>query len=606
MSSGPRAPALPRRRLLLAGAALAGGCSSPGSQTRTTPTSGAAAGAAFDDWADRFAADWVRVSPERAQFAPLLPAAEQRQLERRLTPRTEAQREREFSLARRGLAEAGRHLAAPLPAAQRVSAETVSWSLARAVDGHRFRDHRFMFDQGGLQVSLVNRLGELHPLRDRGDADNWLALLEQVPQRIDEGLGLSRAAVARGLLPPRFIVERSRAQVESLLRAPADDNPLVAGLARRSEGVAALAATRQRTIADARRLVEQHLRPAYTRLNAWLDELHPRCGTDAGWWRLPEGEAAYRQALKANTTTELDAEEIHRIGLDEVARIEGEIDRVLRRMGRHEGSVKERADALRLATRLPAEPDPRPELLRRYAAAVHDAELRSRALFRLQPKAPVEVRRVPGLTERTSSAYYTTPMRDGSRPGVFWVPLPGPVFNTLGMRSLAVHEAVPGHHFQLALQQEMSSLPRWRQLRVFAGGSAHSEGWALYAERLAIEQGWYDDDLPSLVGAWEAQLFRARRLVVDTGLHTKRWTREQAIAYGISASEVERYVSNPGQACAYMIGMKHILALRDRARTSAGARFSLVDFHDLVLATGSVPLAVLSRVVDDWARERRG
>jgi uncharacterized protein (DUF885 family) len=165
-----------------------------------------------------------------------------------------------------------------------------------------------------------------------------------------------------------------------------------------------------------------------------------------------------------------------------------------------------------------------------------------------------------------------------------------------------VHEAVPGHHFQLALQQEQKSLPRWRQRRIFGGGSAHSEGWALYAERLALDNGWYEGDPHSLLGALDAQLFRARRLVVDTGLHAQQWTRQQAIDYGIAANEVERYVVNPGQACAYMIGMLHILALRDEAQAQMGERFDLKAFHDVVLQTGSVPLDVLSQVVRRWMR----
>jgi uncharacterized protein (DUF885 family) len=276
------------------------------------------------------------------------------------------------------------------------------------------------------------------------------------------------------------------------------------------------------------------------------------------------------------------------------------MDRVLRQLGRQDGSVEDRMTALRAELQPPADPDPRAMLIDRFAGYVRDNQRRSQALFHLQPTAPVEVRREPPLTEKTAAAHYSTPAPDGSRPGVFWAPLPGPTFNIPGMRSLAVHEAVPGHHFQLAIQQERTDLPRWRQRRIFGGGSAHAEGWALYAERLAIENGWYADDPTALLGALDSQLFRARRLVVDTGIHARRWTREQAIAYGIGAQEVERYIANPGQACAYMIGMLRIVALREEARQAMGDRFSLRDFHDLVLKTGSVPLDVLGDVVHRW------
>jgi uncharacterized protein (DUF885 family) len=246
-------------------------------------------------------------------------------------------------------------------------------------------------------------------------------------------------------------------------------------------------------------------------------------------------------------------------------------------------------------------------LLARYTEIIRDAEQRSAALFNLKPKASIEVRRVPVLTERTASAHYTAPPADRSRGGIFWVPLPGPVFSlTARMRSLAYHEAVPGHHFQIAIQQELKELPRFRARRTFGSISAHSEGWALYVERLAVEQGWYEGDASGRLGALSSELFRAKRLVVDTGLHTKRWTRQQAIDYGISASEVERYVVNPGQACSYMIGLLRIIELREKAKAALGEKFTLPAFHDIVLRTGTVPLDVLGMVVDAWIAEQTG
>ncbi len=569
------------------------------------PASRAATG--FDDWSEAFAADWVRQSAEQATLSQYFAPAEQASLERQLTPQTAERRERQRALAHQGLAALAKWEAQPLTPTQHTSAAILRWSLQRTVAGAPFEDHNFLFSQlGGPQVRLVNFLTESHPLRQPADVDAYLARLAQVDLRIDEALARSRAATARGLLPPRFIAERSRAQVQAFLTPVAVQNEFVAALARRTEHMQGLSpAARQKAMDDATRLVDTRVRPAWQRIAAYLDELLPRTTTDAGLWRLPDGAAAYAQALASNTTTSLSAAEIHAVGLREVARIEAEMDQVLRSMGRTEGTVKNRMDALRAEVAPAAEPDPRPALLARYTAAVRDAEQRAQAFFNLQPKASVEVRRVPALTEKVSSAYYTTPAPDGSRPGVFWVPLPGPTFNVLGLRSLAVHEAVPGHHFQLALQQEQSDLPRWRQRRIFGGGSAHAEGWALYAERLAIDEGWYRDDPKSLLGALDSQLFRARRLVVDTGLHAKQWTREQAIDYGISPSEVERYVANPGQACAYMIGMLRILALRDEAKAALGPRFDIKAFHDVVLTGGSMPLDVLAEVVRHWVQTQQ-
>ena len=599
-----------RRRVCLALAATIPGLSvavghevlaaTPASPAGPTPVPGPQD---FDAWAEAFAAEWVRLSPERATITQYFDGAEQVALDRQLSSRGPAQRRRQRELARQGLERLTRFEAATLTAERRVAAATLRFGLQRVLDAEPFEDHDFAFDQlGGLQVRAVNLFTQLHPLRRPDDIENWLERLEQLAARVDETIAQSRAAAGRGLLPPRFIVERARPQVEAFLAAPAAQNLLVTALAERSAKVPGLAPERrQQAVARATELVEAQVRPAWRRIGQWLDELLPRTGPDAGLWRLPDGAAAYRQALAGYTTTSMSPEAIHALGLREVAQIEGEMDRLLRGLGHAEGSVEARMDALRASLQPPAEPDPRPALLARYAEIIRDAERRAASVFNLKPRAPVEVRRVPALTERTVSAHYTTPAPDGTRPGIFWMPLAGPEFDIPRMRSLAYHEAIPGHHFQLAIQQQTESLPRWRQRRVFGGGSAHSEGWALYVERLAIEQGWYGGDPVGLLGAWDSLLFRARRLVVDTGLHAKRWTRREAIDYGISAREVERYVAQPGQACAYMVGMLRIVELREQARAALGARFELKGFHDLVLATGSVPLEVLAEVVQRWS-----
>jgi len=582
---------------LAAGAAWAGlgaGCATS-TPTRSPPD--------FDVWADAFAADWVRLSPERATFTQYFGGAEQTAIDSRLTPQTLEHRAHVRETARKGLAQLAGFDVAALTPDQRTGAITMRWSLERTLAAEPFDDHHFIFNQfGGLQIRLVSLFNEAQPLRQPADVGIYVDRLAQVDGRIDEAIARTRAAAAKGLLPPRFILERSRTQVQDFLLPPAEKNLFVEALEQRSALIEGLPpADRTAAISAATRLVETRIRPAWQRLLALMNELHPRTNADAGLWRLPNGDAAYAQDLASSTTTTLNAEEIHAIGLREVARIEGEMDRVLRTLGRSAGSIETRMTALRAELQPPAGPDPRPALIERFKTMVADNQRRSQALFNLQPHAPVEVRREPALTEKTAAAHYSIPAPDGSRPGVFWAPLPGPTFNVPGMRSLAVHEAVPGHHFQLAIQQERTDLPRWRQRLVFSGGSAHSEGWALYAERLAIDHGWYEGDPQQLLGALDSQLFRARRLVVDTGLHAMRWTREQAIAYGINAQEVERYVANPGQACAYMIGMLHLLDLRGHAQQAMGARFDARGYHDLVLKTGSVPLDVLRDVVERWS-----
>ncbi|MSU49088.1 MAG: DUF885 domain-containing protein [Opitutus sp.] len=560
----------------------------------------------FDAWVGEFATQWTRGSARPAAATEASPDVED--ADALFLEGQRVRDERQLALAQKGLAELAQWPAPQLDPAQRVSAALLRWHLLTFVERQPFTEHAFVFRQlRGLHVSLVDSLAERGTLRRQRDVDDYLERLGKVATRIDEGLARSRAATGRGLIPPRFILERSQQQLEMFLAPPAEENIFVTSLARRSAAITGLApAARAAAVAKATRLVAEQVRPAYGRVRTYLAELMPRATDEAGISRMPEGGAAYAQALAAYTSTRLSADEIHAIGLREVARIEREMDGLLSGLGHTEGDLTQRLARAAAGTPLPSEPEPRAVLIARYTEIIRDAEKRSAALFNLKPRAPVEVRRVPALTEKTASAHYTSPPADGSRGGVFWVPLPGPTFAlTPRMRSLAYHEAVPGHHFQLAIQQEVKELPRFRARRTFGGISAHSEGWALYVERLAVEDGWYEGDVPGRLGALSSELFRAKRLVVDTGLHTKGWTRQQAIAYGIPVSEVERYVVNPGQACSYMIGMLRILEVRDKAKAALGPAFSLPAFHDVVLRTGTVPLDLLGEVIDDWIANQR-
>jgi uncharacterized protein (DUF885 family) len=578
------------------------GTTAPQAAAAATTSLAVKPNAAFDTWSDRFAADWVRANPQLATSTQYFNGAEQDALDRQLTPLTTEHRKKMIALAKTGVARLDKFLAGPLSEEQRTSASVMRWSLANTVASEPYEDYQFVFNQfGGTQVGLVNFMTTTHPLRRASDVASYLARLDQVATRMDEALARARAATARGLIPPRFILERAQYQVDLFLKPAADQNVLVTTFAQRTEKLADLAPdVRMKAIADAARIVDAKILPAYRRVQAYMAELHPKTTDTAGISRLTNGAAAYQQALKTYTSTNLTAEEIHAIGLREVARIEAEMDKHLRALGYADGGIEDRMKQLDATFQPKTEGDPRPELLQRYAGIVQDALKRSDALFNLKPRAPVDVRREPPLTEPSAAAHYSPPAPDGSRPGIFWVPMRGPTFDVIRMRSLSYHEAVPGHHFQLAIQQERTDLPKFRAQRIFGGGSAHSEGWALYAERLAVEQGWYEGDVPGLLGALGSELFRARRLVVDTGLHTKGWTREQAIDYGIGAQEVERYVAWPGQACAYMIGMLRIIELREHAKQELGAKFSLPAFHDVVLRNGSVPLDVLGEVVERW------
>ncbi|MBD8530053.1 MULTISPECIES: DUF885 family protein [unclassified Massilia] len=567
--------------------------------------------AAFDAWADRFADDWVRMNPQLASSTQYFSGAEQAALDRQLTPQTPARREQMVALAKTGVARLDKFLAGPLDDTQKISAAVMRWSLANVIANAPFEDFNFVFSQfGGPQVGLVNYMTQTHPMRSAQDVDSWLARLEQVGTRMDEALARARSASERKLIPPRFILERAQFQVDTFLKPAAPQNVLVTSLEKRSLDAKDLSPeARTAAIARATRIVEDKIRPAYQRVQGFMAELHPKTNDTAGISRLPDGRKAYDRAIANFTSTTLTADEIHAIGLREVARLEAEMDKHLRALGFTEGNIETRMKALDATFQPKGDEDPRPAILAKYKEMVKDAQARSESLFNLKPRAPVDVLREPPLTEASAAAHYSLPAPDGSRPGVFWVPMRGPKFDMIRMRSLSYHEAVPGHHFQLAIQQELAGIPKYRSARIFSGGSAHSEGWALYTERLAVEQGWYGDekrgDVPGLLGALGSELFRARRLVVDTGLHTKGWTRQQAVDYGINVEEVDRYVVWPGQATAYMIGMLRIVELREKAKAELGPKFSLPAFHDMVLGAGSVPLDVLGQLVDGWIAKEK-
>lgn len=567
-----------------------------------------AANPAFDRFLDTFAADWVRADPQGATAVQFFTGAEQDALDRQLTPITPAYRTSRIETARRVRQQLADFDPKTLDAAQRVSLAMLSWQLDAIVADAPFDDTNFVFNQfmGGLQVRLVSFLTQTHPIRNRRDIENYLVRLEQVGPTIDVGVVEAKRRAEAGFIPPRFILTATIDQFGRFLAEPPTNNVLVSTLDERIGRVSGISATdRTAFVAAAQKTVADAIIPAFRRAQALLQEQLARSTDDAGIWRFPNGEAAYIQALHKLTTSQVSPAEIHALGLKEVARIEGEMDRILRQLGYATGSIKERMEKLNADSQPTAEPDPRPILLAKYESVLRDAETRAAQVFDLRPRAPVVVKREPAYTEKNAAAHYALPAKDGSRPGVFWAPLPGPKFEMLEMRTLVYHEAVPGHHFQIALQQENEGLPRFRRDAVLGILSAHAEGWALYAEQLAAELGWYADDPRGHLGQLGDELFRARRLVVDTGLHSMHWTRQQAIDYGIPVSEVERYVVWPGQACSYKVGQLKILALRARAKAALGEKFSLKEFHNVVLSTGSVPLDVLEGVIDDWIARAR-
>jgi uncharacterized protein (DUF885 family) len=558
----------------------------------------------IEQFFERFTLDWFRLDPIQATMAQCFEGAEQDAADRLLTPVSDAYDDKRSAFIRQGLVQLRHFDRAKLTARERLHADLMEWQLENLLRNAQMRDFTFPFDQMfGVQVWLPDFVTKLHPLRNARDVENYNARLAEIGPRIDEACVVARSRAAAGRIPPRFILVATVGQMKRFIEPEARRNILVSTLEQRGAAIQGLdPAVLSARVTEAEKIVSDSVLPAYRRAIDLLEKLIPQTTDDAGLCRFKGGDAAYAQALRDHTSTDLTADQIHQIGLREVARLEAEMDPLLRQLGLSKGTVAERMKELNEQSYYPDEPDVRAKILADYDHIIRDAEKRCETLFDLRPKAGVVVKRESEFSEQNASANYMPPANDGSMPGVFRVPLPGPRFpKDTQMRSLAYHETVPGHHFQLALQREMKDLPRFVRDEAFPGGTAaFGEGWALYAEYLANEAGWYEGDLRGKLGCLDLQLYRAKRLVVDTGLHAKGWSRQQAIDYGFSASAVERYVAWPGQACAYMIGELKIIELREKARGELGSRFSLKEFHNVLLRTGAVPLPLLERVVDDY------
>jgi len=562
--------------------------------------------ATLDGFFRDFTAQWVRGNPNLATSSRYFTGAEQDLLERQLTPQTMAYRRARIQLAKQGLAQLQSFDRSKFTETQRISADLMQWQLDTVVREEPYLDYTFPLEQmNGANVNLIETLTVRHPLANEKDAGNYIAALRQVSTRMEEATAESRALAAKNTIPPRFILNATIKQMQGFIDPSPSQNPFVAIFAQKMEAAKIPESRREALRGEAEKIVSREIYPAWKNAIATLESQLPRSNDDAGLWRLKGGADAYAYFLRRYTTTNLTPEQIHQIGLDEVARIEKEMDTIFRRLGRTEGSVNERSEKLKQDLGYPRTEAGRMALMADADSILRDAEKRSAALFDKTPKSRVVVQPFPRFREANAAANYNSPAPDGSRPGVIQIPLRPEMMTRFALRSLVYHEGVPGHHFQIALQVENKDLPRFRQIGAFGNISALVEGWGLYAERLAAESGWYDGDPEGQLGQLYDALWRARRLVVDTGLHAKHWTRQQAIDYGIEASEVERYVVFPGQACSYMIGQLKIIELREKARKALGDKFSLREYHDVVLDTGTVPLEILERQVDAYIASAR-
>jgi uncharacterized protein (DUF885 family) len=481
----------------------------------------------------------------------------------------------------------------------------------------RFHDHP-VSSHFGMQSTLPSFMTQQHQVNDATDAQHYIARLQAFTARFDQLIANIKLREDKGIVPPKFSVDKVVTQLAEMAGMAPTQTPLYISLKENLEKMPADklgADARTALLAQAEQAITQHVLPAYKKLLATFEALRSKATANNGVWALPQGDAFYQYTIENHTTTTMKADEIHQLGLSEVARIGKEMDAILRANGQAEGTIGMRVQALAKspAQLYPNSDEGRAQILKDYQAMIDEITAGLAPYFATLPKAKVAVKRVEPFAENVSaSAYYMPAPLDGSRPGTFYANLRD-VNDTpkFGMRTLAYHEAVPGHHMQIAIAQELKGLPLFRSLVPF---TAYAEGWALYAEQLAWEMGFQKDPLSNL-GRLQAEMFRAVRLVVDTGIHAKRWTREQAITYMIDhtgmgqgevETEIERYFLDPGQALAYKVGMIKMWALREKAKSTLGSKFDLREFHDVVLKNGAMPLTILEQVVDSYIAGKKG
>lgn len=534
-----------------------------------------------------------------------------------LNDQTEAFSLKVFELRKKQLADLQNFDRAKLDAQAQLTYDLVKKDLQEEIEDHQWRDYRYMVTQhGGIHTGLPTFMITKHRVDTEKDLRDYISRLGEFKRVFTETIDRMNRSKAKGIVPPKFvfsdIYKASKNVVTGAPFGAGADSPLFADFKNKLAKLKLPEEKNRELTALAHRALLESVKPAYENLTAALQELEKVATTDDGVWKFPRGAEFYNLRLKRTTTTDLTADQIHELGLVNVARLRRDMIEVKNKLG-FTGSLPQFFDKMR---KDPAQYFPNTDAGRKAylaMAANYGESINKRVpeFFRLVPKTPFEIRAVEKFREQSSGkAFYDRPSDDGSRPGVYYVNLREmkdvPKFEA---EALLYHEGVPGHHFQIALTIEMKNLPKARRYNHY---TAFSEGWGLYTERLGKEMGGYTD-LYSELGRLSMEMLRASRLVVDTGIHHKKWTRKQALDFfnqnlpvseGAQSEQIERYIVMPGQATAYMVGMLKIYELRENAKAKLGDKFDIRDFHDVVLSNGPVPLDVLESFVNDYVKTK--
>ena len=536
----------------------------------------------------------------------------------KLSDYTKAQDEKNKARLKKARAMMNRFDPEKLKGQEKLSWEISTWFLDDIIDQADFDYSGYRVNQiSGPTVDLPQFLTDAHVIKNEKSVKRYISRVHEFGRVLQETNARVEDDRAHGVTPPDFIIAKAINVMRSFIEGGAEKNPLVTTLPAKLDKIEGLSAEKKAAyIAEATTAVSEDVIPGYQAMIALFEDMAKTATHDAGIWRIPDGDKIYAAALHSNTTTDMTADEIHEIGLSEVARIEAEMDAILVSQGLAEGTVSDRVKQLMAdpAQNFPNDDSGRQQMLDYLNALNKSVMTKAPDYFITIPEQPLEIVRVPEYSQDSSpGGYYNPPALDGSRPGRFYINLKNTTDNPRWtLPTLFYHEGVPGHHFQLSASQLIKNVPLLRKVSPF---SAYSEGWALYSERIAkTDMNLYADDPLGDLGRLQAEMFRAVRLVVDTGMHAKHWSREQAIAYMLEKTgntedevtrEIERYVVWPGQATAYKTGQLAILRMRAKAEQQLGDKFVLKEFHELILGNGAMPLGLLDETVDEWIEEKK-
>jgi len=509
-----------------------------------------------------------------------------------------------------------------LDAQTQLSCEIFDFQTQRDAEAFQYRLDTYPVNQMfGVHSETPTFLINIHRIDNEKDAQAYIARLNGIPKLFDQLLVNLKEREDHGVIPPKFVfplVLDACAKVTKgqPFESSGPNSPLLDDFSKKVGALKNVEpAARDHLIADARKALTDSVQPAYAKLVSALQAQEKKATDDAGVWKFPDGAEFYASALRRTTTTKLTADEIHEIGLKEVARIHGEMQKIMQKVG-FKGDMQAFFKFMREDPQfyLPQTEEGQQKYLAMAVKIIDDMKKRLDELFITKPKADIVVKAVEKFRESSAGkAFYNQPAPDGSRPGMFYVNLSNMRDNpTYELESLAHHEGIPGHHMQIAIAQELQGIPKFRKFG--SRYTAYTEGWGLYSELTPKEIGMYQDPYSDF-GRLSLELWRAARLVVDTGIHAKRWTRQQAIDYlkqntpnaeTDCIDSINRYIVMPSQATAYKIGMMKILELREKAKKQLGDKFDLRQFHEVVITNGAVPLDVLEELVDRWVKARSG